>query len=337
MDVVESTLVQIQEIGRLLEKRSPAHVRLAYLLLDHAAELVMYRAVEADLYYMSADRKRIESYERALESPTLTATQASALRAMADELRTHTLSKSKARDVEREFGARVDYLVSQGSIEPGMGRALKRLHVYRNEIYHRDEIRSETIGSATTLDAHLVSRLIRDLPPHSMQLVAKYPPNVVEAIGDVAWAPDRALARIAELLERTAPVTTSIPAALAQHLTNRLKELRETVEFIAGTLAEFGGPIESFDDALRFLQLPDDQAFIDRTALRAGNPSVTEATIDRWEARASNLETHEDGITAFGAFADLEEELEPIESSANEMATQIDAEIQLQIDIARGK
>jgi hypothetical protein len=44
-----------------------------------------------------------------------------------------------------------------------------------------------------------------------------------------------------------------------------------------------------------------------------------------------------DDLAAFVAFADLEDAFEPLEALATELATDVDRELQLQYDTARGK
>lgn len=70
----------------------------------------------------------------------------------ADQIRSKVLSKSKRRSIERDFNAKCDARVFDGQLAEAYGRALKKLHDYRNEAYHGDEVRPPTINQR---DAHL--------------------------------------------------------------------------------------------------------------------------------------------------------------------------------------
>lgn len=64
---------------------------------------------------------------------------------------------------------------------------------------------------------------------------------------------------------------------------------------------------------------------------------TNKAKFRAWRKDAADLATETDDLTAFAAFADLEDVFEPIEQQVKRLAREVDEEIQLQIDIARGK
>jgi hypothetical protein len=59
------------------------------------------------------------------------------------------------------------------------------------------------------------------------------------------------------------------------------------------------------------------------------------ASIERWQDQIYELEEIEDKPTLFDRFADIEEEMEPLESQVQEVVSIIDQAIQAAIDIAR--
>lgn len=58
---------------------------------------------------------------------------------------------------------------------------------------------------------------------------------------------------------------------------------------------------------------------------------------NQWWAEGEALASHADDLAAFAAFADLEDAFEPLEELVDRLATDVDRELQLQYDIARGK
>lgn len=64
---------------------------------------------------------------------------------------------------------------------------------------------------------------------------------------------------------------------------------------------------------------------------------VDEARFRAWRKAGATLATETEDVTAFVAFADIEDALEPIERQVMRLALDVDSEIQHQIDVARGK
>jgi hypothetical protein len=65
--------------------------------------------------------------------------------------------------------------------------------------------------------------------------------------------------------------------------------------------------------------------------------AVCPAQIGHWRAQGEALASQADDLTAFAAFADLEDAFEPVEALVLQLATDIEHHLQLQYDIARGK
>lgn len=53
-----------------------------------------------------------------------------------------------------------------GQLAGPHARVLKKLHKYRNEAYHRDQLRVSTLEGAIKIYAYLVCSLMRDFPMH---------------------------------------------------------------------------------------------------------------------------------------------------------------------------
>ncbi len=64
------------------------------------------------------------------------------------ELDAQVLSQTRARRIRERFDAKIDFLVEVDALTQPLSRVLVKLHRYRNEAYHRDKVRSETIHTA---------------------------------------------------------------------------------------------------------------------------------------------------------------------------------------------
>ena len=64
---------------------------------------------------------------------------------------------------------------------------------------------------------------------------------------------------------------------------------------------------------------------------------MNKAKFRAWRKAATALESETDDLAAFAAFADLEDEFEPIEKQVMELARNVDIEINNQVDRALGK
>jgi len=128
--------------------------------------------------------------------------------------------------------------------------------------------------------------------------------------------------------------------ALAQHARDQLDDLEkstaETVDWFQAVTRDETGDVEA---SLRMAQATNDQMWAVRTAndARALDVPVGMKHIEEWRRRGEKLESESDDLHAFAAFADLEEAFEPVEDQVVEQAMTADRDIQMQIDMARGK
>ena len=60
---------------------------------------------------------------------------------------------------------------------------------------------------------------------------------------------------------------------------------------------------------------------------------VTRSTVQEWHQRAAALASEIEPLTAFALFADVEDEFEPIEREALDLASRIDYDLESQAEI----
>jgi hypothetical protein len=128
--------------------------------------------------------------------------------------------------------------------------------------------------------------------------------------------------------------------ALSQHFCSRL----DTVKQAAGEASSFfyrPGRDEGWDwEAVMSLAQLDPQNLprvISSDEVKSAAVPVCPAQIGIWHAEGEALASQADDLAAFAAFADLEDAFEPVEALVMQLAIDVDHELQLQYDIARGK
>ena len=127
---------------------------------------------------------------------------------------------------------------------------------------------------------------------------------------------------------------------LSQHFCDRLDALREVAEESAPFFCRPGRD-EGWDweAVLGLAQL--DPRTLPRVLSSDEAPSaavpVRPAHISHWRVAGEALASQTYDLAAFAEFADLEGAFEPLEAIVMQLATDVDREVQLQYDIARGK
>src|SRR5688572_29707981 len=116
MEQLEQVVVQFDECRRLMEKRSTAHLRLALILIDNAVEVIMLHRIRNEL-------ARNHMYEKVLEVLGDDPPSEEAGSKYLDEAREKYVSKSRRREIDRLFGAKVEFLVERRLMPavPGAG------------------------------------------------------------------------------------------------------------------------------------------------------------------------------------------------------------------------
>jgi hypothetical protein len=339
---LERLAVHVEEAIRLGTASDEAHLRLGLILLDSAAELLMHRQCEQLLAWNSYYGHLLKSME---EMPDQVRDET--YEARITDLRSNAVSNTRRKKINKEFDAKCDFLSEKDLLAEPHVRVLKRLHDYRNETYHRDEVRSGTLASAAKIYIYLVCTMMRDFPDHSMfiplysasditPILAKYIDTNTDGILD------RDLQRtITEQLMEESAVgePKQLGRALAQHVKDRLGDLEksaaDTIDWFQAVTRDETWDIEA---SLRMAQATDQMDAV-HTAdhARALNVPIGLKQVEDWRRRSEKLQSETNDLDAFAMFADLEEAFEPVEALVSAQAMTIDREIQLQMDIARGK
>lgn len=219
---------------------------------------------------------------------------------------------------------------------------LRKLHAYRNEAHHRDRVRSGSLRSAVNIYSYLVCTMMRDLNVTGVAVRLSTPVALKPYLGDSPWSAGLdAPRRIAEKLLASSGMDrhAELGIALGNHLDDRLQAMLEGLEEIVGFISD-GPTHEEWDTetALVLVQVDDQTgAFMTPDEARRTKVSFTLDDLGALRVRAQALAHETDPVRAFAEFAGVEDAFEPVEVKVEEALIAIDREIQLQIDIARGK
>ncbi len=184
--------------------------------------------------------------------------------------------------------------------------------------------------------------MLRDLNTMGLMVTVGVPAGLRQYLGDSPWGGGfDAPAKIAEqLLDASGMAAGSeLGNALAAHLLDRLTHLQEGLEDIAAWLSEFSGS-RGWDAqiALVLVQVDEEAAArLTPDGAQAANVEVTHEDLARFRDEAEKIEGEADPVRQFAHFAEIEDAFEAVEVAVKEALLAIEREVELQIDIARGK
>lgn len=336
MERLERTVIQVVEARRLADFKDVAHGRLALLLLDNAAETMLYRRARTALieaeWYGNALRSLADIQENDNEE----------LRAFREELESKSVSEKTREKIERNFSDLVRFVFTRPDcdLEEELAGCLNALHRYRNDAYHADFVRADVLGPANEIYFYLCCRLLKD-QKYMMWPMGDPPAVVAKLLGLDLQRPsglwdEKSLgdAVADELLARSHLDHKGISSALAAHLTARVgtldKNLDEFIDYIG---------LADRSSALRAIQLEP------LSGERRVRPEdfwthplvVTEKTIQGWARRATSIEKLASAQEALRQFDEIEKAMASFEEQLEPFMIAMDREIQHDIDEMRGK
>lgn len=340
MAQLEAATVQLLEARRLADFGDSVHGRLALLLLDNAAEISMRRTARTTMAWA-------EIYNNAeLQLRDVDAEQ-DGLRELLTEIGAHTVSRSLARRVDRDFEALVDFVCTRtpDSLPLEHGECLKILHRYRNAAYHRDSVRPDVLGPAVDilffLTCHLIKnehQIVHELgvaPPAVLQFLGQ-PPQEKAVVPNGYSASGLANSVADVLLESLNLDHGGIAVTLSNHLLGRLKQLETDLE----TIGQHNLPTPLSVTLRLVQQAPQTQEEFDQPLAAdfwTRDLPVTEQTLTGWRTTISELRQVTDARGALRTFAVIEQPMEALEALIGRWLEDIDREEQARIDWLRGR
>ncbi|HTJ69893.1 MAG TPA: hypothetical protein VL551_20315 [Actinospica sp.] len=365
MESLERFVVHVEEAVRFAAMDDVPHLRLGLVLLDGAAELLLLRECEAQLYFADQARRSTRQVQRAQLEMMDPYTRPFVFEHPES---TPPVSADRRKRINWDFGAKCDFLVERGVLLRPIARVLKKLHKYRNKAYHRDQIRLATLASATRIYIFLVCWLMQNAPVRFLQFPSTQPAWVSRYLHENESIPDLMAgegfhARIATKLLTDANIDTpfELGRAFSEHYCDRLDAIQDVAEaaalffrryehdddwdweaaLIRGQLDQ---PLPQLEDECRTAlevireaiiggqtldQIMAPPRIMSSTETRSLKVRFPPAKLRRWRAQGERLAS-QDGLTAFAAFADLEDALEPLEALMDRFTTDLRREDEYQ-------
>jgi hypothetical protein len=335
MKRLERLVVHVEEGVRLGAMSDEAHLRLSLILLDSGIELMMDRQCDWLLVHTEA----YDGLRRVQARYMATSEDADRIA----ELQEETVSNTQRKKIEHDFDAKCDYLKQHSLLADPQVRILKKLHKYRTEIYHRDQLRPLTLASAVKIYIYLACAMMRDLPMNVMSysldplvgLVRYLTEDEHENLFRIGHdLPGRIAACL--LSESGLAQPTLLGEALSQHALGRLDAIIEAAEECSDFFSQIGEGGWDVEAILAIAQtnLSERTRFVSPNEARALSAPVRVEQIEEWRSIAAGLAEQADDLATFAAFADLEDAFGPVEAQVMELAMEVGNEIQLQIDIS---
>lgn len=341
LERLEMMAIQLDEASAFLTRGTVSHARLAFILLDNAAEVIIRRNIEARLTHIRTMEGVLRQWKEILQRDPANAEA----RRHHNEVAMEVVPRSVRKTLAGSFDPKVDFIRDQGDIQETESRVLKKLHRYRNELYHRDRIRPETVRSACLLYFDMTCALFERLDQYALTTMAFHmetPSALRKFVAPETGKGYPTEEQIAASLRAGLGIDdTSIKNALTTHLSGRLDDLDKTISRAERTL--FGAvakviPSGPWRQAIVHLaqwkeeSLPDSIEELLSAPVRYG-----EADLAAWRQHVASLQEISDKLELFAAFADIEDAFEPFEEQMTDLDVRIDLEEQREIDRRRGK
>jgi hypothetical protein len=326
-------LFQLDEARRYIQDGRSQHLRLAFLLLDNAAEIQMDRRIKEDLVYEDMkERLRNNALLIAQQMP-----QVQMPESLQEQIAWTPLSRSEKSKLDRFFDEKIAYMVGRGGhLNASLAGPLKHLHKYRNEAYHRAKIRPETIRTATIILLEINCQMLLTVYPGGRMMSSDEEYSwLEERFGHSSFLREEQLKTVVDEIRcGLLPTDESVANTLADHLQERFAQLDEALDFIVENI----GRAANKEEALKEIQFHIERQRATGQPPTAGTfvPKYTMGSIQTLSSQLPQVRGAPSRVEAFARFADVEKGLEPIEESVYEVAGQIDEAIQLAIDAARG-
>lgn len=341
LERLEVMAVQLDEAKVFLTRGTVSHARLAFILLDNAAEVIMRRNIEVRLTHNPSMECVLRQWKEILQQHPGDAEA----RRYHDEVAREVVPRATRRELARLFDAKVDFIRDGGDLQEIESIVLKKLHRYRNELYHRDRLRAETVRSACLLYFDMTCALFERLPQYAIRTASTHmesPPSLRKFNANESATDYPTEEQITASLRADLGIDdVGLKTILAAHLTSRLDELDETISraerSLFGEIAEVVPQGPWRQATIRLAQWENESLPDTIGELLAARVRYSEADLAAWRQKVVDLQEAGGRLELFAAFADIEDAFEPFEERITDLDMRIDLEAQLELDRQRGK
>lgn len=324
---------QIEEAKRLMLSATLTHLRLALILLDNAAELIMHR----ELSYRFAED---DYYARLSELPE------------------PKYSPEERRKAEQEFKPMVKLLRHKlGVISEEQATVLCVCHEMRRDAFHRGEMNPTILRPVTELLFLIVCELAKAFPVHSYTIAGGVPSGE-NADFMARFQLDRpdtlGVEKTKESIYRKLIQGIAFDASLRQTLS---EDLQERIAAIIDGLAYLNDSISdraSLDHNLRYTQFwrergaeimkkaheegrapKDDLDVAYREWSTNPGPTYTMDKIEHWQRQASAIARAKHPADALARYIGIERLITPLEEDVSNAVSDFDEHINMLVKANR--
>jgi hypothetical protein len=331
MDFYSRLLFQMDEALRYIGDGRLERLRLALLLLDNAAEMLMAEYIRHALVRERWSERLREQWLQISEAGEIPEAGKEALAFV-------PLTKKEKTNIDRNFEDKLNYLSIRDHVMPEhLVTPLLHLHQYRNEAYHRNHIRPDTIRMACLMLFEICCELTLILRPASLGYSTD---------GDYSWLQERfgwsrknmlgswREAVVEELRTSVIPTTDELTSVLSSYMDDRIEDFYRELDFLVENL-NLDSRAAALTETIKFRK--DSIQYAGNEVPKKPLEPRTIVWLEELRSKIPSIRRCAARVEAFHRFAELERELEPVEVALGEFTSEVDAHIQLQVDIARGK
>jgi hypothetical protein len=322
---------QLDEARLYIQDGRPEHLRLALLLLDNCAEMQMAEHIRSEFAHERI-MERLHRFCLAVPSHAKIPTPL-------DEVMSYKpLTVREKRSIDRNFDDKIRYMVERSkSLPDALGGPLQHLHRYRNEAYHRSQVRPRTLRAACLILFELNCEMLLVVQRGTISIPSdvdfswikeRFGIDHIRSFGSVPCVVD-------QLRCGVIPEVSDVATVLADYMDDRFADfygsISEICEYIQKGSGLERGLAEAYEYRESRLSNPDNEI----------PPPKLERRDLAWfkelESKIPEIRQASTRLDAFRRFAEIERALEPVETAVIEVVVEIDNHIQQQIDIMRGK
>lgn len=335
MHYLQPCVEQLDLAGRQLHLPGVSYARFALLLVDNVIELMCHQQAE---FLVLLDKDRAHWASRA-----------------------YSVRDEKAA-LGQHFDEKVKFVARADKLTDSQRDFILRAHQFRNECYHAGLVHEDIVWDLAWHYHDLACELMEQLRPGWAWFVQYRggPSDAIQEhlknaglVEDLMDLPERMPQIINSVKAVKPPSERSLSQILSESAERQLQRILEGIEFIARD----GLETEDLDEALKAVlfrrqpELDELKAGLDlqspegckewferfNAAEAAFVAPIRIESLERWRDRAADLAREQSPSMALVKYTDLRRDFSELAECVAEAATQLDQEIQHQIDVFRGK
>ncbi len=320
---------QLREVKRLLRRGSAAQLRVAYILLDNAAEVIMHRSLYPELINNEFQATLLKRWEEAIEG-----TDNPEVLAHYEAAKGLVITAKKLNKIENDFAEKANFLLGRGKLSTDTATSLKELHRYRNEMYHQDHVRYDVLRAVTAVYFDVVCCLVERYDETTQHPVFLGPPITLSTSARTEKFKPPANTLVKELRAGIKWDWPEVAGELKKKLAGRIEKTASTVWVLNLLLGDVGEEI-----VLKLAQTYRDQPTSGPDELRDLAVPYASSDLWQWARRIDRLDPNGDHIRFFNHFAEVERSFEALEEPVRSLLADLERTrdwlIEKQIEDAR--